>query len=62
MKGVFLCETKATNRRMERLRNTLGFDNLDFVEADHWKGGIAFLWRKSLGWEVIYNPTGSWAF
>lgn len=37
------------------MRNTLGFNNLEFIEADHWRGGIAFLWKKSLDWEVIYK-------
>lgn len=52
---VFLCETKATKTRVEKLRNMLGYDHVDFVEAEQWHGGISFLWKDSLGWEVIYK-------
>lgn len=53
--GLFLCETKVAKNRLERVKNTLGYENLDFVEADLWKCGIAFLWKENLDWEVIYK-------
>lgn len=37
LEGVFLCETKASKMRLERIRIKLDFDEMEVVEADGWK-------------------------
>lgn len=54
----FLCETKATRYRLEKIKKKLGFNKMHMVEADGWKGGTAFLWNEILGWYIFY--TSKW--
>lgn len=54
-KGIYLCETKTTSYRLEKMKRKLGFDRMHVVEADGWKGGIALLWNGNAGWEIFYS-------
>lgn len=53
--GVYLCETKASFLKLERIKNRLGYDRMEIVEPEGWKGGTAFLWNENLGWDIFYK-------
>lgn len=44
--GVFLCERKAMLIKLMRIGNKLGFDKMEVVEAEGWKGGTTFMWNR----------------
>ena len=49
---VFLMETKAKIRRMERIRNKLGFANHLCVPCMGRSGGLALLWTREVDIEI----------
>ena len=51
-KVVFLMETKAKNRRMERIRNRLGFANGLCVPCVGRSGGLALIWNREVDIEI----------
>ena len=51
-KVVFLMETKAKNRRMERIKNIIGLANGFFVPCVGRKGGLAMLWARDIDLEI----------
>ena len=51
-KVVFLMETKAKNRRMERIKNRIGLANGLFVPCVGRKGGLALLWDRDVDLEI----------
>ncbi|XP_019184584.1 PREDICTED: uncharacterized protein LOC109179530 [Ipomoea nil] len=44
---VFLMETKVARDHAERLRVTMGFEGLFYVDNDGLSGGLALLWKKN---------------
>ncbi|XP_019151047.1 PREDICTED: uncharacterized protein LOC109147845 [Ipomoea nil] len=44
---LFLMETKVARDHAERLRVTMGFEGLFYVDNDGLSGGLALLWRKN---------------
>ncbi|XP_019199913.1 PREDICTED: uncharacterized protein LOC109193526 [Ipomoea nil] len=44
---VFLIETKVARDHAERLRVTIGFEGLFYVDNDGLSGGLALLWKKN---------------
>jgi exonuclease III len=72
---VFLMETKLKQKKMEKIRCLLGFQNLFVVDSNGRSGGLALLWKEEAGLEiqnyscrhiqaVVKNPggEGSWKF
>jgi hypothetical protein len=66
---VFLMETKLRQVKMERIRYSLGFNNLFVVNSVGKSGGLALLWNEDAGLEIqnysrrhihatIKNPVG----
>ena len=51
-KVVFLMETKAKNRRMERIKNIIGLENGLFVPCVGRKGGLAMLWARDIDLKI----------
>ena len=51
-KVVFLMETKAKNKRMERIKNEIGLANGLFVPCVGRKGGLAMLWARDIDLEI----------
>ena len=51
-KVVFLMETKAKIRCMERIRNRLGFANGLIVPCIGRSGGLALLWAREVDLEI----------
>jgi len=51
-KVVFLIETKAKNRRIERIRNMLGLANGLIVPCIGRSGGLALLWAREVDLEI----------
>ena len=49
---VFLMETKAKIRCMERIRNRLGFANGLIVPCIGRSGGLALLWAREVDLEI----------
>ena len=45
-------ETKAKNRRMERIKNIIGLANGLFVPCVGRKGGLAMLWARDIDLEI----------
>lgn len=52
--GLFLCETKSSKDKLERIQRKLLFDNLFVVEADNHKGGLALFWVNSWNCMIIF--------
>lgn len=40
---------------MEKITNSLPFDNYEIIEAENSKRGLALLWRKDASWEIIFK-------
>ena len=54
---VFLMETKANVKRMEKVKYKLGFSNGLFVPNKGRSGGLALLWSKEVSLEIqSYSP------
>ena len=51
-KVVFVIETKAKNRRMERIKNKIGLANGLIVPCVGRKGGLALLWTREIDLEI----------
>ena len=51
-KIVFLSETKLKSKRMERIRNRIGFANGLFVSSCDSSGGLALLWTRETNLEI----------
>ena len=51
-KIVFLSETKLKSKRMERIRNRIGFANGLFVSSCGSSGGLALLWTRETNLEI----------
>ena len=51
-KVVLLMETKAKNRRMERIKYIIGLANGLFVPCVSRKGGLAMLWARDIDLEI----------
>ena len=51
-KVVFLIETKAKNRRMERIKNRIGLANGLIVPCVGRKRGLALLWTREIDLEI----------
>ena len=51
-KVVFLIETKAKNRRMERIKNRIGLANGLIVPCVGRKGGLALLWTREIDLKI----------
>jgi hypothetical protein len=49
---VFLMETKLRQVKMERIRYSLGFNNLFVVDSVGKSGGLALLWNEDAGLEI----------
>jgi exonuclease III len=49
---VFLMETKLKQRKMEKIRCLLGFQNLFAVDSIGRSGGLALLWKEEAGLEI----------
>jgi hypothetical protein len=49
---VFLMETKMKQRKMEKIRCLLGFQNLFAVDSIGRSGGLALLWKEEAGLEI----------
>ena len=50
---VFLCETKASESRLKKLANSLGFSNQLIVVAQGRSGGICLFWSLSIAVDVL---------
>jgi hypothetical protein len=72
---VFLMETKMRQAKMEKIRCSLGFNNLFTVDCVGKSGGLALLWNEDMGLEIqnyscrhihaiVKNPAGgqAWKF
>ena len=72
---VFMMETKLRQRKMEKIRCSLGFHNLFVVDSIGKSGGLALLWKEEVGLEIqnyrrrhiqaiVKNPVGDrlWKF
>lgn len=51
-KIVFLSETKVRKRRMERIKERIGFANGLFVPCQGCSGGLALLWTREVNLEI----------
>ena len=51
-KIVFLSETKLRTKRMERIRDRIGFANGLFVSSFGRSGGLALLWTRETDLEI----------
>ena len=51
-KIVFLSETKLRTKRMERIRDRIGFANGLFVPSHGRSGGLALLWTRETDLEI----------
>ena len=51
-KVVFLTETKAKTRRMERIKSRLGLANGLIIPCVGRKGGLALLWTREVDLEI----------
>ena len=49
---VFLLETKLRSRRMERVRDRLGFVNGLIVASRDHSGGLALLWTRKINLNI----------
>ena len=66
-----LSKTSLNDRKMERIRFSLGLSNMVVVKGDGRGGGIAMLWRKgvnmilrnySINIDVVADDGFSWRF
>ena len=51
-KIVFLSETKLKSKRMERIRDRIGFANGLFISSCGHSGGLALLWTRETNLEI----------
>jgi exonuclease III len=51
-KIVFLMETKARAKRMERVRSQLGFEHMLVVDCVGKSSGLALMWAAKAGVEI----------
>ena len=49
---VFFLETKVKKRRMERIKERIGFANGLFVPCQGRSGGLALLWMREINLEI----------
>ena len=49
---VFLLETKLKKKRMERVRDRMGFANGLLVPSRGYSGGLALLWKREVNLNV----------
>jgi hypothetical protein len=50
---VFLMETKLHNKKMARIKQKMGFNNMLTVDCVGRSGGLALLWKDEMGIEII---------
>lgn len=53
--GLFLMETKASSQRLQRIGNSLAYENSFFIRKDSGGEELALLWLDNLNWNVVYN-------
>ena len=57
---VFLLETKLRKRRMERVRDKLGFANGLVMPSQGRSGGLALLWKREVAIVTEVNTSLEW--
>ena len=50
---IFLCETKASEERMDQVMHSVGFSNKVVVNAKGTTGGLCLMWKSSLSVDLV---------